>query len=52
VIYPEFFDKVTIYFSDIVGFTNIAADCKPEEVSNDLYIKFLTELFIDFYLEF
>jgi class 3 adenylate cyclase len=39
---PEYYDQCTIYFSDVVGFTNISSVLPPKDVMsmlNDLYIR-------------
>lgn len=37
----EMYEAVTVYFSDIVGFTEIAARCTPLEVCDNFVYEFI-----------
>ena len=42
-VQPENYDQATVYFSDVVGFSNMAADSNPMQIVdflNDLYNTF------------
>lgn len=41
----EYYEEVTIYFSDIVGFTEIAAECTPLEVSSEAWALYSSRIF-------
>lgn len=42
----EYYDGVTIYFSDIVGFTEIAAECTPLEVEFSGVFESISKIYI------